>query len=81
MLDATQQQAIEQFLASGTAGLSFPGWSTGMTTIEEVCEAWASFSQDQREDADGDLAIILGAAHLPKSTLVSILRCFDRAVG
>ena len=79
ILSATQETAVEQVLAGPNNpllqddiwGPNFP------TTIEELCQIWATFNSQQRGFADTDITQLLGDAGVTQPTLDEVLRCLN----
>jgi hypothetical protein len=80
ILSATQETAVEQVLAGPDNpllqddiwGPNFP------TTIEELCQIWATFSLDQRgEIADDDIFELLADAGVTQPTLDQVISCLN----
>jgi hypothetical protein len=79
ILSATQETAVEQVLAGPDNpllqddiwGPNFP------TTIEELCQIWATFSLQQRGSADSDITQLLGEGEVTQPTLNEVLRCLN----
>ncbi len=79
ILSAAQETAVEQLLAGSNNPLG-PVWgSNPPTTIEELCEIWATFSQEQRESAAGDIHLLLNG--VATATQVEVLRCLQASAG
>ena len=79
ILSATQETAVEQVLAGPNNpllqddiwGPNFP------TTIEELCQIWATFNSQQRGFADADITQLLGDGGVTQPTLDEVLRCLN----
>jgi hypothetical protein len=80
ILSATQETAVEQVLAGPDNpllqddiwGPNFP------TTIEELCQIWATFSLNQRgEIADDDIFELLADAGVTQPTLDQVISCLN----
>ena len=81
VLTAAQKMEFEAVL-SRTSMLS-PPFPSGITTIEELCEAWKEFTPEQRE-FEGVVSDLLGVsidADIPSATWNSIMSCLFDSVG
>jgi hypothetical protein len=58
ILSATQETAVEQVLVGDNNPLSDIWGPNTPTTIEELCQIWATFNSDQRGSADSDIIVI-----------------------
>jgi hypothetical protein len=79
ILSAAQETAVEQLLAGPNNPLSAIWGSNPPTTIEELCEIWATFNQEQREFAAGDIPLLLNG--VATATQVEVLRCLQASAG
>ena len=79
ILSATQETAIEQVLAGENNPLvESPIWGANPpTTIEELCQIWATFNSQQRGSADSDIIVLLGNAGATSATSVEVVRCLN----
>ena len=81
ILTDAQKMEFEAVLSS-TSMLS-PPFPSGITTIEELCEAWKEFTPEQRE-FEGVVSDLLGVsidADIPSATWNSIMSCLFDSVG
>ena len=75
ILSATQETAVEQLLAGDNNPLS-PIWGPNPpTTIEELCQIWATFNSQQRGSADSDILELLDGVAV--ATQVEVVRCLN----
>ena len=80
MLTAAQQEAFEQILAPGGGSPLGSVWPTGITTIEDLCEAWAAFSTATKEVAFDDIGSIL--IEIQANDMIdNMVRCLFASVG
>jgi hypothetical protein len=77
ILSATQETAVEQVLAGDNNPLSDIWGPNPPTTIEELCQIWATFNSDQRGSADSDIIELLGDGGATQPTLDEVLRCLN----
>ena len=77
ILSATQETAIEQLLAGENNPLmDSPIWGANPpTTIEELCQIWATFNSQQRGSADSDILELLDG--VAEATQVEVVRCLN----
>ena len=77
ILSATQETAIEQVLAGENNPLvDSPIWGANPpTTIEELCQIWATFNSQQRGSADSDILELLDG--VAEATQVEVVRCLN----
>ena len=77
ILSATQETAIEQVLAGENNPLvDSPIWGANPpTTIEELCQIWATFNSRQRGSADSDILELLDG--VAEATQVEVVRCLN----
>ena len=77
ILSATQETAVEQLLAGGDNPLedSLIWGANPPTTIEELCQIWATFNSQQRGVADSDILELLDG--VAEATQVEVLRCLN----
>ena len=77
ILSATQETAIEQVLAGENNPLvDSPIWGANPpTTIEELCQIWATFNSEQRGSADSDILELLDG--VAEATQVEVVRCLN----
>lgn len=76
-----EQMAFETALSRTTfPAPPFSGSGT-VTTIEELCEQWKGFSNDQRVFLVQDLGEVFVEAGIPPATQSSIITCLLRSVG
>ena len=75
ILSATQETAVEQLLAGENNPLS-PIWGPNPpTTIEELCQIWATFNSQQRGSADSEILELLDGVAV--ATQVQVVRCLN----
>ena len=75
ILSATQETAVEQLLAGDNNPLS-PIWGPNPpTTIEELCQIWATFNSQQRGSADSEILELLDG--VAEATQVEVVRCLN----
>jgi hypothetical protein len=77
ILSATQETAVEQVLAGNNNPLSDIWGPNTPTTIEELCQIWATFNSDQRGSADSDIIELLVDGGVTQPTLDEVLRCLN----
>ena len=77
ILSATQETAVEQLLAGGDNPLedSLIWGANPPTTIEELCQIWATFNSQQRGVADSDILELLDGVAV--ATRTEVLRCLN----
>ena len=77
ILSATQETAVEQLLAGGDNPLedSHIWGANPPTTIEELCQIWATFNSQQRGFADSDIIELLDG--VAEATQVEVVRCLN----
>ena len=77
ILSATQETAVEQLLGGGDNPLEdSPIWGANPpTTIEELCQIWATFNSEQRGSADSDILELLDG--VAEATQVEVVRCLN----
>ncbi len=77
ILSATQETAVEQLLAGGDNPLedSLIWGANPPTTIEELCQIWATFNSQQRGVADSDIIELLDGVAV--ATRTEVLRCLN----
>ena len=77
ILSATQETAVEQLLAGGDNPLedSLIWGANPPTTIEELCQIWATFNSQQRGVADSDILELLDG--VAEATRTEVLRCLN----
>ena len=77
ILSATQETAVEQLLAGGDNPLedSLIWGANPPTTIEELCQIWATFNSQQRGSADSDILELLDG--VAEATQVEVVRCLN----
>ena len=77
ILSATQETAVEQLLAGGDNPLedSLIWGANPPTTIEELCQIWATFNSQQRGVADSDIVELLDGVAV--ATRTEVLRCLN----
>ena len=77
ILSATQETAVEQLLAGGDNPLedSLIWGANPPTTIEELCQIWATFNSQQRGVADSDILELLDG--VAEATQVEVVRCLN----
>ncbi len=81
MLNATQQQAINQTLAGPENPLRPPNWPSGITTIEELYNAWSRFTVDHKNFVLTDIDTLLVQIHVDPATADKFFRCLLSSVG
>ena len=81
MLNATQQQAINQTLAGDPNILESIVWPAGITTLEELCKAWDQFTSAQRSDALADIGSLIQQTPLDSATRHKLFTCFVVSAG
>ena len=81
MFNATQQQALNQTLAGLDNPLRPPNWPSGITTLEELCNAWSHFTEDQKNSAFSDINTLLNQIHIDSATKLEFFRCLIFSVG
>lgn len=75
LLSTTQETAVEQLLAGDNNPLS-PIWGPNPpTTIEELCQIWATFNSQRRGSADSDILELLDGVVV--ATQVEVVRCLN----
>lgn len=74
MLNATQQQAANQILVENDP-LTTPIWPPGITTLEELCNAWGKFTMAQRNAVLGDISSFLNQIPVDSATRSKIFDC------
>ena len=81
MFNATQQQALNQTLAGLDNPLRPPNWPSGITTLEELCNAWSHFTEDQKNSAFSDINTLLNQIHIDSATKLEFFRCLIFSVS
>jgi hypothetical protein len=74
LLNATQQQAANQILVENDP-LTSPIWPPGITTLEELCNAWGKFTMAQRNAVLGDISSFVNQLPVDSATQKKIFDC------
>ncbi len=78
MFNGTQQQALNQTLAGPENPLRPPNWPSGITTIEELYNAWSRFTVDHKNFVLTDIDTLLVQIHVDPATADKFFRCLLR---
>ena len=58
-----------------------PIWPSGITTLEELCNAWSLFTEDERGQMLSDIGSLLNQIHVDSAIGRKIFSCLLGSVG